>query len=178
MTQCGDCMWSINLYDEYKRKAVMTLCPHRVSSLLSWGQRAFPGQRGKLRTGLEARSTIDVSLEISQRVKTQNAYHVQKYFNRWFIFSGFTSDKCSLRHPPVRLKGLAKLKFCKSQNHFGIIFSSFHPCQSTLLRHKKKHEHNLLTHPWRDTESVSASLDCTLTSSVRLPASLESLPCS
>lgn len=152
------------------------LCPHRVSSLLSWGQRAFPRQRGKLRTGLEARSTIGVSLEISQRVKTQNAYHVQKYFNRCFIFSGFTSDKCSLRHPPVRLKRSCKtqiLQKSKSLRHYFLFLSSLSEHTFTSLKEAQAQSADPPMAGHRVCVGIS---DCTLPSSIRLPASLESLP--
>lgn len=46
MTQCGDCMWGINLYDEYKRKAVMTLSPQGLLPLVV-RTKSFPWAKRK-----------------------------------------------------------------------------------------------------------------------------------
>lgn len=156
----------------------MNLCPHRVSFLLPWGQTAFPGQRGKLRTGLEARGTTGMSLGISQSAKTQNAYTCPEIFHLWFVFSEFTSDKCSETPTCSSKKVLQDSNFAKVKITSASFSLPFNPCQSPFLPHENKHEFNVLSHPWLDTESKSASLDLTLSSLIRLPASLEYPLCS
>lgn len=115
----------------------MNLYPHRVSFLLPWGQTAFPGQRGKLRTGLEARGTTGMSLGISQSTKTQNAYTCPEIFHLWFVFSGFTSDKCSETPTCSSKKVLQDSNFAKVKITSASFSLPFNPYQSPFLPHEQ-----------------------------------------
>lgn len=128
----------------YKRKALITLCPQKVSSPLSWGQTALSRQWGKQKTGLKARSTIGVSLETSHaKGKDTKCLHISRNISPSVYLTRIHKGQML----PETLSCLAKLTFCESQRHeHNSPFLSILP-QNSILHPKNKHELNVLNHP-------------------------------
>lgn len=121
MAQCGDCTWSINLYDEYKWISVPTGSPsscHEDKQLSlgkeeSWGQAWRP----------EVPQAWAWGSHKAQRHKMLT--RVQKYFTFGLSFPN-SQVTSVLRHPPVHLKRSCKtqiLQKSKSPQHLFLFLS-------------------------------------------------------